>query len=145
MFTTHATSNQSLHFLPVKSSSAVLSFVPSCSDFCNLGALSPPSLTLFLAASFKRWVSASLVSFVFNSFSSSLSPTLKGSFSSGSGCAATDVRGCHFFAFDPLFGDVARRSAASTSSTGPDWGGAGVDLKRSGFACGRDGFGGGAS
>ena len=48
-----------------------------------------------------------------------------------------------------LPGEVVRRSAASTSSTGPVWGGsvegtAGVGLKRFGLAVGRAGLGGGA-
>jgi hypothetical protein len=59
------------------------------------------------------------------SWSSSSSPSANGSLSS-SGLGATEVSGCHFL---PL----AERSEASTSSTGPDWGGLGWGLKRSGL------------
>jgi hypothetical protein len=76
-------------------------------------------------------VSDSLISFVFISFSSSLSPRLKGSFSSDSGLGAIEVKGCHLADLVAAPGDGWRwflRSMASTSSTGPDWGGATLDL-----------------
>lgn len=67
--------------------------------------------------------------------SSSSSPRANGSLSS-SGFGATEVRGCHFLALlagvDEEDGGLLR-SKASTSSTGPDWGGLGCGLKRSGF------------
>lgn len=121
----------------------------------GFGASSSPSFAapapVSLAVFFSRSGSSGFRS-VFLSCSSSLSPKLNGSLSSGSGCGATDVRGCHFLPdLPPVFGVACRfvgvgwRYSASASSTGPDLGAAGVGLKRSGFASGRGGFRGGAS
>ncbi|KAG9954674.1 hypothetical protein KCU85_g218, partial [Aureobasidium melanogenum] len=106
-----------------------------------LGASADSVVTLLRAASFRRAVSDSLVSLDFVSFSSSLSPRLKGSFSSDSGLGAIEVKGCHLADLEaaPL-GDGWRwffRSIASTSSTGPDCGGGTLALKRSGLERGR--------
>lgn len=121
-------------FFPASNSSAALFFVPLCSLSLRVGfAPSPdPPEILALAAFFNLSVSSLRRSSFFPSSSSS-SPRAKGSLSS-SGAGATDVRGCHFLAL-PLLGvdDGLARSKASTSSTGPDCGGLGWGLKRSGL------------
>ena len=67
--------------------------------------------SLLAAAFFSLSVSEGLVSLVLLS-SSSLSPRLNGSWSSGSGLGATEVNGCHFlppdFPCDWLFGEGLR-------------------------------------
>lgn len=126
-----------------KSSSASLSFVPlfSLSLGCNLGSPSEaappaPAETLFLAASLRRSESSLRRSSVL-SLPSSSSPSANGSLSS-SGWGATDVSDCHFLllflsAPAPELLAASLRSKASTSSTGPDCGGLGCGLKRSGL------------
>ena len=131
-------------FSPDNNASASLSLllILPLSLSCNVGFSLPlPLLMLFLAASFSLALSSSRRSLFLDSFSSSLSPTLKGSLSSASGAGASDVSGCHLADLPAEFGvgDGCRpslRSKASTSSTGPDWGGAGVGLNRLGLARG---------
>lgn len=137
------------YFFPAKSSSATLSFCPTLpllSFSAGPGPVDDPAsfvsfASVSAAAFFSLSVSSALMSLVFASCSSSLSPRLKGSWSSASGFGATDVRGCHFLVLfapgDGWRGGVGLRYSASTSSTGPDCGGLGVGLKRSGFAEGR--------
>ena len=126
---------------PLSNSSASLFFVPLCSLSLSVGFnLAPPSPEepaemLARAAVFKRSVSSLRRSSVLLLLlmSSSSSPRANGSLSS-SGAGATEVRGCHFLAL-PLLGvdEGLLRSKASTSSTGPVWGGLGWGLKRSGL------------
>jgi hypothetical protein len=84
--------NPTNHFVSFRRAAAVASMLPLRSAGFNSPDEGP---SLLAAAFFSLSVSAGLTSLVLLS-SSSLSPRLKGSWSSGSGFGATEVRGCHF-------------------------------------------------
>lgn len=137
-------------------SSATLSLVPVVSAASGFTSGSPIVPDMASAAAFlSRSASSVLTSFPptrsLDSFSSSLSPRLKGSLSaSPTGLGSTEDNGCHLLdlpgvgAFSPALGLGESRLI---SSGGPPWndtfrpsadfGVAGVGLKRSGLASGR--------